>query len=474
MHRSTRLWAPAAAVAALGAWVLFDARPGLNWAIWTGAAAAGLVALHSHIRAKWSANSVLLLGIAATLIAGAAAVTASNVLHAVIVASVLVLLAMQMLLSVDPSRSRVTARFAITAPPVALFNAVPCALRCAAEATEQIRSTRARAWIRGLALTIPVSIVFALLLAEADPTLAQWRDVIDAVVSNWAFLPRIVFFAALLGLVVGAYGYALTTPANASSTEPREPVRWLGATERVMLLAAVTALLWLFLALQLGYLFGSLPRLQASTMTFAEYARRGFGELTIVASASAVLILLSEQYGQRDRNARLARGLALSLIVADVLVLGSAFHRVLLYEVAYGFTTARLYAQVYMLVVATALALLALEVVRGLDTGRLFRRAAIVAVALFVGLLYWNHESWIAHRNIERFASTGKLDVAYLTGELSADAIPAIVDALTLLPEPTRTELRNAMQQRYATHPLPATERWFEWNLSRIRAKAAF
>lgn len=319
-----------------------------------------------------------------------------------------------------------------------------------------------------------MSIVFALLLAEADPTLARWRDVIDSIVSNWAFLPRFVFFTALLGLVVGAYGYALTTPANAPSLGTREPVQWLGATERVMLLAAVTALLWLFLALQLGYLFGSMPRMAAMDMSFAEYARRGFGELTIVASASAVLILLSEQYGQRDRHRRLARGLALALVVADLLVLGSAFHRVLLYEAAYGFTTARLYAQAYMLVVTAALTLLAHEVVRGLDTGRLFRRSATVAMALFVGLLYWNHESWIARRNIERFASTGKLDVAYLTSELSADAIPAIVGALPTLPEPTRTELRATVQKHYATHPLPATERWFEWNLSRTRAKAAF
>ena len=474
VHSTARLWASAAAVAALGAWVLFDAHPGLNWPLWTGAAAAGLIALHRHKRADSSANPVLLLGIAATTIAGAAAVTASNRLHAVIFASVLVLLAMQMLLSVDPSWSRITARFAVTAPPVALFHAVLCALRRAVEATEHIRSTRARAWIRGLALTIPVSIVFALLLAEADPTLARWRDVIDAIVSHWAFLPRVVFFTALLGLVLGAYGYALTAPTTASSSVTREPARWLGATERVMLLAAVTALLWLFLALQVGYLFGSLPRMAATDMTFAEYARRGFGELTIVASASAVLILLSERYGQRDRHAPMARVLALALVVADLLVLSSAFHRVMLYEAAYGFTTARLYAQAYMLIVAAALALLALEVARGLDTGRLFRRTATVAVVLFVGLLYWNHESWIAHRNIERFASTGQLDVAYLTGELSADAVSAIVNALTLLPEPRRTELRTAVQRRYATHPLPARERWFEWNRSRVRAKASF
>ncbi len=472
-----RLWAAATAVAALGTWVMFDARPGLNWLLWTGAAAAGLTALHVTHRVRRDerhGNVVLMLGAVATMIAGAAVVTASPVLHVAIVAAVIVLLSLQMLLAADPAMHRLTARFAVAAPVVGLFNAALSAVRRALEATEHIRSTRARAWIRGLALTLPVLVVFALLLAQADPTFATWRDTLDALFSSWEFLPRVVFFTALLGLVVGAYGYAISTPETTSSPVEHQPVRWLGSTERAMLLAAVTALLWLFLALQLGYLFGTLPRVSTSGMTFAEYARRGFAELTIVASASAVLILLSEQYGQRDRHERLARRLAFALIAAVVLMLGSAFHRVLLYEAAYGFTTARLYAQAYMTVVAAGLMLLVIDVAGGLDTGRLFRRTAIVAVAMFVGLLYWNHESWIAHRNIERFANTGKIDVAYLTGELSADAAPAIVEALTTLPEPTRTELRTALQKRYASVSLPSAERWFEWNLSRTRAKAAY
>lgn len=467
------LWAAAAAVAALGAWVMFDARPGLNWFLWTGAAAAGLAALHRSRHAERSGNLVPILGGAATLIAGASAITASDVLHVVICASVVVLLAMQMLLAVDPAWHRLTARFAATAPPLALFRAVPHALQRAAEATEHIRSTRARAWVRGLALTLPVLFVFALLLAQADPTFARWRDAADALFSSWEFLPRVVFFTALLGLVVGAYGYAISDHHRALTPDDREPARWLGATERVMLLAAVTALLWLFLALQLGYLFGSLPITTASGMTFAEYARRGFAELTIVASASAVLILISEQFGQRDRHERLARLVAYALVVAVLLLLASAFHRVLLYEAAYGFTTARLYAQAYMAVVATALVLLAVEVARTLDTGRLFRRTATVAIVLFVGLVYWNHEAWIARRNIDRFATTGKLDIAYLTSELSPDALPVIVDKLASLPEPTRAELHAAIVKRYATRDRLATPHWFEWNLSRTRARAA-
>jgi hypothetical protein len=211
--RAGRLWATAAAVATLGAWVMFDARPGLNWLLWTGAAATGLTALHRDRHAQRSGYVVPSLGVTATSIAGAAAVTASALLQVAIFASVVILLAMQMLLAADPSLRRVTARFAATAPPVALLRAVPHALRRAAQATEHIRSPRARAWVRGLALTLPVLFVFALLLAEADPTFARWRDTLDAFFSTWEFLPRVIFFTALLGLVVGAYGYAITEAA---------------------------------------------------------------------------------------------------------------------------------------------------------------------------------------------------------------------------------------------------------------------
>ncbi|MTA21497.1 MAG: DUF4173 domain-containing protein, partial [Actinobacteria bacterium] len=115
----------------------------------------------------------------------------------------------------------------------------------------------------------------------------------------------------------------------------------------------------------------------------------------------------------------------------------------------------------------------AVEVARVLDTGRLFRRTAAVGTVLFVALLYWNHEAWIARRNIERFASTGTLDIAYLTNELSPDALPAIVEQLASLPEPTQLELRAAIRKRYATGSTLADGRWFEWNRSRIRARAA-
>jgi two-component system sensor histidine kinase BaeS len=336
-----------------------------------------------------------------------------------------------------------------------------------------IRSTRTRAWVRGLAITLPVLVGFALLLAGADPVFAAWRDAVGALFASWEFVPRLGFFVALLAVVLGAYGYASIESGISPVVEGKAPARWLGSTERLMLLAGVAALLWLFLAIQLGYLFGNLPRIPASGMTFAEYARRGFAELSVVASASALLIVVSERYGNDGGRQRTVRLLTFAVIAAVLLLLGSAFRRVWLYEAAYGFTTARLYAQVYMGAVAVGLLMLSREVAGDFDGGRLFRRAAGAATILFIALIYWNHEAWIANQNVDRFESTGKLDVAYLTRGLSPDALPAIAERLPSLPEPMRSDIGRAVRKRYAKGNDGRQRSWFEWNLARSRSRQA-
>lgn len=466
------VWTAALAVAALGTWVMYDALPGINWTVWTLLASAALL-MFVRVRER-SAPSVVAIGALAVATAGGAAISANPVMHVGIFLAVILYLAMQMLLSVDPSLRRITIGFAIAAPVLAFSAAVMQAIERATGALSLVRSTRARATLRGIAITLPVIIVFALLLSVADPVFAIGRNTIQDLVENWDFLPRTIFFLALLTIVLGVYGYAARDHGDTTAftpAAPHSPPRLLGPTERLILLTSVAALFWLFLAVQLTYLFGNLPRITGSGMTFAEYARRGFAELTIVASATALLIIISERYGRADGRERILRALTFSVLVAVLLLLGSAFNRVLLYEEAYGFTTARLYAQAFMVVVATGLVALATEVAGELDTGRLFRRTGGAAALVFLGLIYWNHEAWIARRNIDRFATTGKLDTRYLTSELSPGAIPAIVGRLATLPEPMRSELRRAVETRYSGRHGQFDSRWFEWNMGRTRAR---
>jgi hypothetical protein len=469
------VWLAAIIVAGLGSWIMFDALPGVNWGIWTAAASCGLI-LVARDRGTLD-SSILLLVATATIGAIGASITADEVMNVFICLGVMLFLAMAMLLAVDPGLKRLSAPFVISAPFVAGGTALAESFRRFVDLGGLLRSSRARETVRGIIITVPVVIVFALLLSNADPIFAGWRNELARIIETWSFIPRTIFFCALLVIVLGAYSFAARSnmviggpsvpPANAASG------RWLGATERLILLSAVTALFWLFIAVQLSYLFGNVPSMPGSDLTLAEYAQQGFGELTIVATFSIILIIVSEQYGRVNGHGNLLRALTIALLLAVLIILISAFKRVLLYEASFGFTVARLYAQVYMIVLAFALFALAVEVLTTLDTRALFRRVFAVAVAAFMVLMFWNHQGWIASKNIDRYATTGKLDVPYLVRELPPDAIPVIVSRLSTLPDPKRTELRDAIVARYQNSRRLRADRWFEWNYRRRQAREA-
>ena len=88
-------------------------------------------------------------------------------------------------------------------------------------------------------------------------------------------------------------------------------------------------------------------------------------------------------------------------------------------------------------------------------------------------LIYWNHEAWIANRNIDRVATTGRLDTVYLTRDLSPNAVPTLVRRLPSIPEPFRSELQRALITRYQKRPRMFESQWFEWNYGRSAAVEA-
>lgn len=467
-RNSILLWITAIAAAGLGTWLMFDAEPGIGWAIWTTIAAAALL-----IFAQSRIALIASIAAIATIIAWGAAITADPVVQALICFSVILFLALEMLLSGDPRIDRITPLFVATAPVVAFVSAILESLGRATQALHVIRSNRARSVVRGIAITLPVIIVFGLLLSSADPIFATWRENLERIFETWDFLPRTIFFFGLLAITLGAYGFA----ANGAAHPHQPPVitrrQWLGDTERMILIGSVAALLWGFLAIQLSYLFGNVAQTAGSGMSFSEYARRGFAELTVVASATVFLILFCERFGEPTRRKTLLHTLTIVLIVAVLFLLGSAFRRVILYEDAYGFTTSRLYAQTYMLVVAVVLIALILELRTQLNASRLFRVAAFTATTAAIVLIYWNHEAWIAGQNLDRVAATGKLDVDYLARDLSPNAVPVIVDRLPAIPEPFRTELQNRLYKRYASSRQLAEENWYEYSARRHEARSA-
>ena len=100
------------------------------------------------------------------------------------------------------------------------------------------------------------------------------------------------------------------------------------------------------------------------------------------------------------------------------------------------------------------------------------RRAAAVGILALIVLTYWNHEAWIVRENIARYARTGHLDVPYLL-DLSPNAVPAIVESLSTLPDGPADLLRESLQRHYSPSADRRACRWFEWNLRRRQAAEA-
>ena len=120
--RDTRLvWAAAIIVAAIGAWLMFDAHPGINWGIWTACASIGLVML---MRARDTLNSSagFMLAIA-TILAAGASINAESPIVALSCLGVMLFLALAMLFTIDPGLHRLTAGFVVAAPFIAAGNA---------------------------------------------------------------------------------------------------------------------------------------------------------------------------------------------------------------------------------------------------------------------------------------------------------------------------------------------------------------
>jgi hypothetical protein len=329
--------------------------------------------------------------------------------------------------------------------------------------------------VRGLLLALPVLVVFSWLLASADLVFADYlRRLL-----RLEFLPSLGEWFIILGaawLIGGGLVYALGHASkNESSVEKAigalAPVSILGTTEAATVLVAVDILFGVFVWIQFAYLFGGQANITLEGYTYSDYARRGFFELLAVSVLSLALVLSLHWLARREtsRQERTFNALS-SLMVALVLViLTSAFQRLLLYEAAYGYTQLRLYSHVFMVWLAITFAWFLVSL--WLRLGRFAIGAFVAALGFLITLNAINPDAFIAEQNLARYWNSGNLDVAYLTG-LSADAVPVLVSAADQLAGDRQKTLRDHLRQRLERMEKDARwwQGWPSFHLARWRA----
>lgn len=336
-------------------------------------------------------------------------------------------------------------------------------------------SPRLASVLRGLALAVPVLLVFTVLLSAAD---AAFEDLVQNSM-EWLYLDdlpeltnRVLITVLVAWGMLGGFTYALRTVNKDGSASSRLNLRApFGITEAAIVLGSVDLLFVVFVVLQFRYFFGGQANIHVAGFTYAEYARRGFAELVAVAVLSLGLVLILQYLTNRgtNRSKMVFEILAGLLALLSGVMLVSAFQRLLLYEQAYGFTELRFLTHVFMVWMGVLLVVFLVSL--HFNQPRWFAFGLLlVGLGFITSVNVLNMDAFIARQNIARYESSGNLDAAYLSS-LSDDAIPVLMRALEQVGPDEKVMLGAALFDRLGQLEKNDTDAgWMAWNYARNRA----
>lgn len=275
-----------------------------------------------------------------------------------------------------------------------------------------------RALIRDWAFPIAGTLVFAALLMQANPVLAR---VLDINFDLWAAISRALFWLAAALFIAPFLAPTLPAPV-AMPTLTTMPLARIGLNAASVLRALT--LFNLMIGVQtltdLSILTGGavLP----AGMSFAEYAHRGAYPLLATALLAGAFALAARPFLGEHRA---MRPLLLLWIAQNVVLCGAAMLRLEHYIEAFGLTYLRLYALIWMGLVAAGLGLMLWQVMTNRSNLWLLARGLAVALATLYLCAFINFAQIIAAQNLART----DVDLAYVC-DLGTMAGGAVADAL--------------------------------------------
>jgi Domain of unknown function (DUF4173) len=308
-----------------------------------------------------------------------------------------------------------------------------------AEVNAALRGTRSAAIARGVAIALPLVLLFGGLFVAAD---AVFKDLVSSAIPRIPNLGTHIAIACAFAWPTAGLLRDLVAAREDARLLPAEKLlarRFsLGATEVTIALGALEALFAIFVAVQARYFFGGRSLVETRAhLSYATYARRGFFELVVV-SALVLVVIVGANALVRSR---LVRVMSTILVALELVVAVSALQRLHLYEQEYGLTELRIWTTGVVLWLICIFVWLCLTTLRG--RGRFAIGALALGFAATAALNVLNPDALIARTNVSR----PHVDVTYLAS-LSDDAVPTLVSRLPSLPPQLRTELARRLLAR--------------------------
>lgn len=270
----------------------------------------------------------------------------------------------------------------------------------------------------GLIISLPMAAILMGLFMSAD---AVFSDAVEKAIDFMGLDIANIFADILFGLIFGLFLSAALLGLKYENIK-QKPTSYLGNNIESIIIGSFLTIINLFIitfvAFQFVYLFGGSVNITASDMSYAEYARRGFFELStasgiIFAIALFVLIMTKKKEGKLPIWIQFS---IVSLCLCNGVLLISAVKRMLLYVDVYGLSIKRVLTLWFMAIIGFCLLWIIMKCfIIKVDIMTWIGLTAIVGVCI---LSLSNTERIITKYNIDRYLSDPNsisLDVNHLS-----------------------------------------------------------
>lgn len=327
--------------------------------------------------------------------------------------------------------------------------------------------------IKGIIITLPVIVVFLILLSSADLVFKQFLGNLISFHISEEKIAQLILAIFFTFVWLGFYTYILENVNEQEVPAVPEQISSfkLGTIEAQILFGTLNFIFLLFVAVQIRYLFAGHSAITTLGFTYAEYAHKGFGELVVVALLTFGLVLFAERFVEKKESSHMGWfKIFISILVAlTLLIMASAFIRLTIYEQAYSLTFLRVLVQAFIIWLAVVFLWLEYKILFKVNNRKFVFGVFGAVVAFFVLFNLINVDAFIARENINKFAKSGKLDTEYLA-TLSADATPEIAKLINMsgITNKEGKELpvvaKDILEQKYNKYKFSS---WQEFVLSR-------
>lgn len=308
----------------------------------------------------------------------------------------------------------------------------------------------------GLVIALIPTLIIALLLSYDQ----QFLDLFEKIFSfSWEKLLhflRDLFLGIPIGLFVFVALFGCKLRSQKGVEEDQIDPRPMQLAPRALLYAAVTpvlALYVLFFVSQWDYYISAFTHVLPDGLTYATYAREGFFQLCTVCAINAILLFLFHILMiKKIQNDLTTRIYTILISLFSLILIATAFSKMLLYINSYGLTQKRVYASWFMLVLTLAfLAILVRQIWRKFPTTSVILIGSLLLVSL---IALPNTDAIIARYNVNayRAGELQELDVDMFE-DLGYSAVPVMTELeKELKSKENLTEEETAILERLSSH----------------------